>query len=75
MDITWLVFFAVASFYLAILFDLPLESQQIAKEVTKDLVIGYLGYVTHEVKNQIREIKQNGDNSSKANNRTDNREK
>lgn len=54
MDISWIVFLAVASFFLIVAFGVPIESQAIAKEVTKDLVIGYLGYMTHEVKERIR---------------------
>nr|OEJ77950.1 hypothetical protein A5482_03800 [Cyanobacterium sp. IPPAS B-1200] len=53
MNISWIVLIAVSSFYLVVAFEVSLESQQLAQELTRDLVIGYLGYLTHAVKTAL----------------------
>ncbi|AUC61787.1 hypothetical protein AA637_11805 [Cyanobacterium sp. HL-69] len=57
MNIEFIVLLAVGGFYLALAFDVALAKLELAQQLTRDLVIGYLGYLTHAVKTLIDERK------------------
>ena len=55
MNISWIIFLAVASFFLVVAFGVPIESQELAERLTSNLVSGYLGYLTHVVKERMKD--------------------